>query len=74
MSEHDATSPRSIAVIGAGYVGLVSAVGLARMGHRIELVETNPDRLVALRNGRVPFTELGVQEASETARDRSRIG
>jgi UDPglucose 6-dehydrogenase len=67
MSEHDAISPRSIAVIGAGYVGLVSAVGLARMGHRIELVETNPDRLVALRNGRVPFTELGVQEALTAA-------
>jgi UDPglucose 6-dehydrogenase len=67
MSEHDSTSPRSIAVIGAGYVGLVSAVGLARMGHRIELVETNPDRLVALRNGRVPFTELGVQEALTAA-------
>ncbi len=67
MPERDATSPRSIAVIGAGYVGLVSAVGLARMGHRIELVETNPERLVALRGGRVPFTEEGVQEALTAA-------
>jgi predicted NAD/FAD-binding protein len=29
MLEHDAVTRRSIAVIGAGYVGLASAVGLA---------------------------------------------
>jgi len=67
MLEHDATSPRSIAVIGAGYVGLVSAVGLAAKGHPVELVETNPERLDALREGRVPFTEAGVQEALTAA-------
>ena len=66
MPERDAAG-RSIAVIGAGYVGLVSAVGLAGMGHRIELVETDPDRLAALRQGRVPFTEKGVQEALSAA-------
>ena len=53
----------SIAVVGAGYVGLVSAVGPAAKGHGIELVETDPNRLAALRDGRVPFTEAGVQEA-----------
>jgi UDPglucose 6-dehydrogenase len=63
---------RSIAVIGAGYVGLVSAVGLARLGHRIELVETDPDRLAQLHQGRVPFSEAGVQEAlSEALADGS---
>jgi UDPglucose 6-dehydrogenase len=67
MPEPHATPRRSIAVVGAGYVGLVSAVGLARMGHAIELVETDPERLAALRAGRVPFTELGVQEALTAA-------
>ena len=67
MLEHDAVAPRSIAVIGAGYVGLVSAVGLAAKGHTIELVETDPGRLTALRQGRVPFTERGVQEALNAA-------
>ncbi len=66
MPERDAAG-RSIAVIGAGYVGLVSAVGLAGMGHRIELVETDRDRLAALRLGRVPFTEKGVQESLSAA-------
>lgn len=67
MSEPHATARRSIAVVGAGYVGLVSAVGLAALGHPIELVETNPERLVALGEGRVPFTEQGVQEALTAA-------
>ena len=58
---------RSIAVVGAGYVGLVSAVGLASLGHAVELVETDPDRLAALREGRVPFSEPGVQEALTAA-------
>jgi UDPglucose 6-dehydrogenase len=67
MPEAQAPAHRSIAVVGAGYVGLVSAVGLARMGHRIELVETDPDRLTQLHAGRVPFSEAGVQDALNQA-------
>jgi UDPglucose 6-dehydrogenase len=67
MPERDSSTPHSIAVIGAGYVGLVSAVGLAAKGHTIELVETDPGRLTALREGRVPFTERGVQESLNDA-------
>jgi UDPglucose 6-dehydrogenase len=67
MSDAQLPAHRSIAVVGAGYVGLVSAVGLARMGHQIELVETDPERLTQLRAGRVPFSEAGVQEALNEA-------
>ena len=67
MVETRATTRRSIAVVGAGYVGLVSAVGFAAMGHDVELVEVDPDRLAALRRGEVPFTEQGVQEALTSA-------
>jgi UDPglucose 6-dehydrogenase len=66
MTTQEAKTPRTLAVVGAGYVGLVSAVGLAQLGHTIELVETDPVRLVDLRNGRVPFNEPGLQEAFET--------
>ena len=54
---------RRIIVVGAGYVGLVTAVGLASVGHRVELVETRPDRLAALRAGRSPIHESGVPDA-----------
>ena len=52
-----------ILVIGAGYVGLVTAAGLASLGHRVEVVEIRPDRLAALREGRSPIHEAGVPEA-----------
>lgn len=68
--EPSATLPHAtIAVIGAGYVGLVSAVGLAGRGHPIEVVENDPNRLAALRRGEVPFSEPGLQEALTTALD-----
>jgi UDPglucose 6-dehydrogenase len=51
-----------IAIIGAGYVGLVTGACLARQGHRVKLLETSPDRLDALRSGRVPIHEPGLQE------------
>ncbi|MGK2849934.1 MAG: UDP-glucose dehydrogenase family protein [Candidatus Limnocylindrales bacterium] len=58
-------------VIGAGYVGLVTAVGMASLGHTVELVETRVDRLEALRAGRSPLHEQGLQDALS---DRLREG
>jgi UDPglucose 6-dehydrogenase len=64
---------RSLTVIGAGYVGLVSAVGLARLGHQVHLVETGSARLAALRAGRIPIHEAGLQEAFEAATADGRL-
>lgn len=52
----------SIAVIGAGYVGLVSAAGLAKLGHTVRLGEASPERLELLRSGGVPIFEDGLPE------------
>lgn len=49
-------------VVGAGYVGLVTAVGLAGLGRRVHLVENRPDRLDPLLQGRVPIHEAGLQD------------
>ena len=49
-----------ISVIGAGYVGLVTGVGLAQLGHRVAIGEADPMRVSLLRNGRVPFHEPDV--------------
>ena len=54
--------PHRIVVVGAGYVGLVTAVGLADLGHRVEVVETRHDRLTALRAGRSPIHEADLPE------------
>lgn len=65
-----ATATQRILVIGAGYVGLVTAVGLASLGHDVEVVETRPDRLDALLAGRVPIFEAGLQDAFDAAVER----
>jgi UDPglucose 6-dehydrogenase len=58
---------RSVTVMGAGYVGLVTAVGLARLGHDVQLVETGAVRLQTLREGRIPIHEDGLQDAFDAA-------
>jgi UDPglucose 6-dehydrogenase len=52
-----------IGVIGAGYVGLVTGVSLARAGFRISMVEKDPERLRDLRAGKMPFEEPGLGAA-----------
>ncbi|MFT8676436.1 MAG: UDP-glucose/GDP-mannose dehydrogenase family protein [Acetobacter sp.] len=49
-----------IAMIGGGYVGLVSAACFAEFGMHVSVVETNPQRLAALREGRIPIYEPGL--------------
>jgi UDPglucose 6-dehydrogenase len=62
-----------VIVIGAGYVGLVTAVGLAGLGRNVRLVETRPDRLEALRGGRSPIHEPGLQDGLAAALGSGRL-
>jgi UDPglucose 6-dehydrogenase len=61
------------AVVGAGYVGIATAVGLAERGRTVALVEQNPDRLSALTDGRIPFHEPGLPEAYSSEHAHGRI-
>ena len=47
-------------MIGGGYVGLVSAACFAEFGFKVSVVETNPDRLNALKKGEIPIYEPGL--------------
>jgi len=52
-----------VAIVGAGYVGLPLAVVFADAGHRVVLVESNPDKVAAVERGEsyiadVPSDEL----------------
>jgi len=53
---------RTVAVIGAGYVGLPTAAVLAHFGHRVVLAEREPHRLATLQAGRSPIVEEGLEE------------
>lgn len=46
-----------ITVVGAGYVGLVTAAGLAELGHTILCVESDLTKLAQLNEGKAPFYE-----------------
>ena len=50
-----------IAVIGCGYVGAVSAACFAELGHDVDCVDTDPDRIALLRSGRSPIHEPGLE-------------
>ena len=52
----DGTSQR-IGVIGAGYVGLVTGVCLASIGHRVTLRDIDSAKVSALSDGHVPIYE-----------------
>ncbi len=49
-----------IAMIGGGYVGLVSAACFAEFGVEVSVVEADPGRLAALHAGRMPIYEPGL--------------
>ena len=51
-----------IAMIGTGYVGLVSGACLADFGHHVICVDKDPDKIALLRVGKSPIFELGLDE------------
>lgn len=50
-----------IAMIGGGYVGLVSAACFAEFGIEVAVVEADRAKLAALREGRMPIYEPGLE-------------
>ncbi|MBV8061418.1 MAG: UDP-glucose/GDP-mannose dehydrogenase family protein [Alphaproteobacteria bacterium] len=51
-----------ITVIGAGYVGLVSAACFAEFGHRVTCVDVDAGRVERLRRAEIPIYEPGLDE------------
>jgi UDPglucose 6-dehydrogenase len=51
-----------IAMIGGGYVGLVSATCFAEFGTDVTVMEVDAEKLAALREGRMPIYEPGLEK------------
>ncbi|MFC5069449.1 UDP-glucose dehydrogenase family protein, partial [Flaviflagellibacter deserti] len=51
-----------IAMIGSGYVGLVSGACFADFGHDVICVDKAADKIAALKEGRIPIFEPGLDE------------
>jgi len=52
----------TITVIGAGYVGLITAVVFADLGNKVYCVDVDKVKIENLKSGKIPFFEPGVGE------------
>jgi GDP-mannose 6-dehydrogenase len=62
-----------ISIFGLGYVGCVSAACLARDGHEVIGVDTNPAKVAMLDEGTSPIVEPGLPELIASAHGNGRL-
>ncbi|KGX93925.1 UDP-glucose 6-dehydrogenase [Pontibacillus halophilus JSM 076056 = DSM 19796] len=64
---------RKIAVVGAGYVGLVTGVALAQLGHYVTCIDVDTTKVDQLNRGELPIYEEGLRELLLANREAGRI-
>jgi UDPglucose 6-dehydrogenase len=52
----------NLAIVGSGYVGLVTGACFADVGHNVICVDNDPRKVESLRAGKVPIYEPGLEE------------
>jgi len=72
-----------VAMMGAGYVGLVSGACFADFGHQVSCIDKSAEKIAALKRGEIPIFEPGLADLVESnvrqgrlefATETSRIG
>ncbi|MFO1534066.1 MAG: UDP-glucose/GDP-mannose dehydrogenase family protein [Thermoplasmatota archaeon] len=64
---------QALAVVGTGYVGLVTGACLAGEGHRVVCLDIDAKRVESLSAGAVPFWEPGLPELVAAAAGQGRL-
>ena len=62
-----------LAVIGTGYVGLVTGACFANLGNDVICVDIDDGRISSLRRGIMPFYEPGLREMVEQNSQQRRL-
>lgn len=62
-----------IAVVGTGYVGLVSGLCFAKIGHNVICVDNDLKKIAALQKGEIPIYEPGLKEVLKEATHNKKI-
>ncbi|MHB8693372.1 MAG: nucleotide sugar dehydrogenase [Solirubrobacteraceae bacterium] len=68
------TEREPVAVIGTGYVGLVTAAGFAELGTDVWCVDVDAEKVARLKRGEVPIYEPGLAETLARNRERLHFG
>jgi len=63
----------NICIIGTGYVGLVSGVCFADLGHNVKCVDLDNKKISELKNGIIPIFEPGLEELLKKNDKKDRI-
>ncbi|HUE86404.1 MAG TPA: UDP-glucose/GDP-mannose dehydrogenase family protein [Vicinamibacterales bacterium] len=63
----------NVAILGTGYVGLVTGACLADFGHTVVCVDSAPARIAALRANIIPFYEPGLAEVVQRNAEAGRL-
>ncbi len=62
-----------VTVVGAGYVGLTTAVCLAHVGHDVVCSDISVSRIAMLNRGEAPLTERGLPELVRSGLENGRL-
>ncbi len=62
-----------IAIIGTGYVGLVSGACMADFGHVVTCVDTNVEKIAGIERGEMPIFEPGLGDLVARNRRAGRL-
>lgn len=63
----------NIAVIGTGYVGLVTGTCLAEIGHHVTCIDIDPEKIKTLQSGRSTIYEPGLEELLQNNIENNRL-
>lgn len=62
-----------VVIVGAGYVGLVTGLGLAKLGHQIWFLDIDEKKISLLKKGKLPFREPGLTKLLKEARRENKV-
>ena len=51
-----------LVIVGVGYVGLVTGLSLAKLGHKISFLDTDKEKIETLNQGIAPFVEPEIED------------
>ena len=62
-----------VAIIGTGYVGLPTGVGLAELGHDVVCIDREESKITPLKEGKITLFEEGLEELFQKNRQSGRL-